>query len=1024
MGGEYEPGTTELAMPGLSKWQNQFLHGLYQQTRDWMNQDRATYGAITPETQERIDALKRIIDAEQKGGIPVSITGRGKKILFHPSEVYKAAHDTRYATTLYQEATGHERVLPQDVAEFQQRLAMQYPEVTSVGKPQGVAPSVMPSIREEEPDDAWASASQPARRRGSVMSEASRLVRQAPSRDQSRRPSLVPSEAPSVVSAAPSVRMSPLGQQMKLNKLRAKQGKPFSLIPGATPEVQQQMAHLNRYNALRAKKGMPAVTSFPGWKATRPIVPMEDMEGQAAEGTATSEAPSILSASSVIKQRQQQQLAALKAKRRLGSQLTGGMPDIDLDEPPKLTGGMDDTDLDVPSVPPPFSVVKQRQQQQLAALAAKRKLGTQGLGNAEERVRKQRELQDIHKGLGRLAPLSEEHEQAQRMFERGIGKHDETFDTAHRELEAVKHHSPSRAIEPFIDAGDEEAPAYIDRYIDRYRKNVIGALRDERKQSFLEEVLPNINMSYAQHGSFHGGVRNIAIRKAAEAQEKSLQREIARLMSQAEHQGMEQYNKHRAHRLGAGELARGAAEADQRAGLQTATALPHLAAQRTALDTAQQEQLKGFGAARQRQDQALRDTHYAEFRESEQDKAARLAQGSNIARGHQTAPMVMTSTSGGPPVAPQEANMVMGLLGQALGQRGPAPQGGFYSKGGHVKKRFADGGHVQHYHELGKHVQPLQHEGDMQQIAGEFRSHQEPDTWMDRVSQQALMNVRGSPLANIGRGAYVAHADRDNARVRMMQAKEKAANLYEAINNTRMKQHEILAAYENKRMEMGEAGRHNQAMEGYRGSEVAAKWAKVNGSGQPTLPKLDKANARVLEQANQSLLSAPTLIEDLDRLEDLSNKIATGTATTKMGITNDPYTQAKLGQGTQEDLDEFDKVANDLVVKATSAFGQRGGARIAALIEKSKPHRGMSRKGIQKVIKNMKGTLHEEMERAQHISESYESGVLPTLALGQYSRGKAKGGHKKQEEHAPESHPESHDVSSLSTEELLRIANS
>ena len=968
MGGEYVPGTTELAMPGLSKWQNQFLHGLYQQTRDWMNQDRATYGAITPETQEKIDALKRIIDAEQKGGIPVSITGRGKKILFHPSEVYKAAHDTRYATKLYQEATGHERVLPQDVAEFQQRLSMQYPEVTSVGQPQGVPPSVMPSIREEEPDDAWASASQPDRRRGSVASEASRLVSQAPSRDQSRRPS-------SVSSAASEISL--LGQQMKLNKFNAQRGKPFTLIPGATPDIQHQMEQLQRHNALRAKKGRPALASLPTW-----VVPVE-----------ASNAPLTNSELLAIKKQAHQERMAARS-----------------------TGSMEESDFaPAPSSAPPLTfqqriaIKKQQHQERMAA---------RPLINAEERVRKQRELQDIHKGLGRLAPLSEEYEQAQRMFERGIGRHDETFDTAHRELEAVKHHSPSRAIEPFVDAGDEEAPAYIDRYIDRYRKNVIGALKDERKQSFLEEVMPNINMSYAQHGSFHGGVRNIAIRKAAEAQEKSLQREIARLMSQAEHQGMEQYNKHRAHRLGAGELARGAAEADQRAGLQTATALPHLAAQRTALDTAQQEQLKGFGAARQRQDQALRDLSYGEFREAEQDRANRLAQGSNIARGHQTAPMVMTSTSGGPPVAPQEANMVMGLLGQALGQRAPAPQGGFYSKGGHVKKRFADGGHVQHYNELGKHVQPLQHEGDMQQIAGEFRNHQEPDTWMDRVSQQALMNVRGSPLANIGRGSMLAHADRDSARMRMMQAKEKAANLYEAINNTRMKQHEILAAYENKRMEMGEVARHHGAMEGHRASEVQAKWAKANQ--EPGLPKLDKANARVLEQANQSLLNAPTLIEDLDRLEDLSNKIVTGTATTKMGITNDPYTQAKLGQGTQEDLDEFDKVANDLVVKATSAFGQRGGARIAALIEKSKPHRGMSRKGIQKVIKNMKGTLHEEMERAQHISESYESGVLPTLALGQYSRGKAKGGHKKQEEHAPESH----DVSSLSTEELLRIANS
>ena len=604
----------------------------------------------------------------------------------------------------------------------------------------------------------------------------------------------------------------------------------------------------------------------------------------------------------------------------------------------------------------------------------------------EERLEAQREARKLIAGNSRIAPLPEEFNQAGRIIERGVGAHDDTFETAREEIRAAGRHDMHRDVQPFLQAAMDNHDQDVDDYMARYRENVIAPLRAEAEEDFLDRVVPHLNMSFAQHGAFHGGVRNRALTQAVQKMKKGLDREVAERLSEAEMKARAHANHRGEKALHAGRVSVEAGRMSHDAAVQRAQAGINSAVTKAAADKAQADALREIGAQRQAQGQNEINTRLAEFEEEQAYPHRALERESMIARGH-PAPVTQgfSAQQMGQPTPPNPFNVAGGLLGQMAAMGGRRAQEAPYAKGGHVRAKYATGGHVDHYNQLGKHVQPTQHEGDLQQLAGEFRNyHEDPQAnWLDRVSQQMLSNVRGDPLQNIGHGATHATNDRERARDRMLASKEKAANLYEAINNTRMKQHEVLAHYENQRMQMAEQQRHHGAMEGHQAAMLEAKMNKLN---QVQLPKLDAVNAEVLKEGNKNMMGAPDILTDLDRLEDISSRITTGTATTKIPGLNDPYFQSMLNQGSQEDMEEFDKVAGDLVLKSASAFGARAGARIAAMYEKAKPHRGMSRKGIQKVIGNMKKVIHDELKRSQHINKEYMTkGILPSQSLGEYS---------------------------------------
>lgn len=167
--------------------------------------------------------------------------------------------------------------------------------------------------------------------------------------------------------------------------------------------------------------------------------------------------------------------------------------------------------------------------------------------------------------------------------------------------------------------------------------------------------------------------------------------------------------------------------------------------------------------------------------------------------------------------------------------------------------------------------------------------------------------------------------------------------------------------------------------------------------------KLDHVDLDILGDSSKQLKNSKPYIKKLNRLNELTDEIDTGGFTSSMPIIGRPRIQSWMGTGTQGDYDEFDKLSNSLVTDATAAFGSRGGARIAAIIEKGKPNRDMSRAGLKAIITEMKEAVEEEERLAHHLYTGYENGISPKVSLNHYesSLGKKKTDKKPDEAHSP-----------------------
>ena len=221
-----------------------------------------------------------------------------------------------------------------------------------------------------------------------------------------------------------------------------------------------------------------------------------------------------------------------------------------------------------------------------------------------------------------------------------------------------------------------------------------------------------------------------------------------------------------------------------------------------------------FAHQRQQQEQNAINAQRALQEEVQAEPMKRLAQESHLMSAHASPESFQLGHKATPaPTPPNPYNVGAGLLGQ-LAQMQMQQQQGF-KKGGHVKRKYADGGYVQHFMDMQKHIQPDPYDNEMKSIAHEMRNYRvnPMQNWLSHVSAQMLANNRDDPLANMGQGAMLAQESMGHHHQRMLDARAKAANLYNSMNESRRHQHQLLADYESKQQEMAEQARHHRASE-------------------------------------------------------------------------------------------------------------------------------------------------------------------------------------------------------------------
>ena len=257
------------------------------------------------------------------------------------------------------------------------------------------------------------------------------------------------------------------------------------------------------------------------------------------------------------------------------------------------------------------------------------------------------------------------------------------------------------------------------------------------------------------------------------------------------------------------------------------------------------------------------------------------------------------------------------------------------------------------------------------------------------AAMQGIASVGGDGLGTVAKAytqaaqakeAELDHARQEKARAMQMHydldkesLREEAAARKEAREEARLRRQEQM---QDRQFNASQA-HHRERME--------LEGAKMEGRRAPP-PKLDEADKEIIKTANKSIMNAPALLEDLDKLDRLSNKIDSGGITTRIPGVQTPFVQSIIGKGTQAEYDEFDKISNDFALKAAASFGSKAGARIAQMFKDAKPNRTMSKEGVQKVILNIKKQIQDEVDRGHFLNDSYQEGVSPKNALSMYER--------------------------------------
>lgn len=622
--------------------------------------------------------------------------------------------------------------------------------------------------------------------------------------------------------------------------------------------------------------------------------------------------------------------------------------------------------------------------------------------------------------VSRIAPMNEKHEKANRMLEHGFD--DDTLDVARKEIDASKNENISRSIQPFIKEAMQGPDQYVDKYRNRYQKNVIQALKDETQENSLENVAPHINMSFTQRGAFHSGARNSALEKAAKAKERNLHREIAKLMSQGEDKAMQYVAEHHKNALSSAEITGNATKAQQEGSRANADLLRQNALSKQALTHTNFTALNQVAHAEQKQKQNEIDTKLAQHYEEQERAWKQLEKENAITRGLPFPQQSFSAQALWQPVPPNPYNAMGGALGAMYGlnRAREAP----FAKGGSVRAKYAQGGAVARWNELGEAVKPGPHDQDIRMIAQEMRNHKVDPVanWMGHVGNAMLSNSYGNPMQNLGNGSTNASEAMERHQAQALESKMKAANLYDKINDSRMNQHKILAAYETQQQQLAETQRQHQAslaqQHAHHLQNLEVKQAKYGADGTEISKKVTPTDRKTIIEARKGLRSALGMEKKLKELEILGKETTTGPVVGWMKENLLPATK----------IDNIRRViTNKLVLDMHQGMkniprGKDFMERIDSTKLSLKNHPeaneealNMMREGAEEIKLNSIHNLLDQGWTPQRIEKEFKI-KLPSEFYEENEE------HSSETSELPEQSIDNNPAASLSTEELMRIA--
>lgn len=386
----------------------------------------------------------------------------------------------------------------------------------------------------------------------------------------------------------------------------------------------------------------------------------------------------------------------------------------------------------------------------------------------------EREVRNLQKQRGLIAPMNEIHDRAVAKLERSFD--DDTMKLASDELREARNHNELRSVEPLVQSSiSGPTDEYMNKYVNDYTKDIRKALEDESEEQYLKEIAPKINMSFAQMGGFHSGARAKALRDSLAQQRTKLHRELAHLTGHARDKAMEHHELQRRREQSAADIIGRAVKSEKESGRNQAESLRHHAVTKHGMTQLDVAALGQVAKAKQEQEQHEIDVARHEHQRQLMYPQEQLAREAALLSGLPPPPsQAFTGTLSSGPQPPNLLTIGAGALSSLASNFAPQHQR-TYKEGGSVRKNYADGGSVGS-EDIGKELRNIIHEhrqADKEHLA--HASHYNPfESMLRHVGNEMLANPGEDPLLSMGRGLSASMDHKDVVR-------QRAANLYDKI---------------------------------------------------------------------------------------------------------------------------------------------------------------------------------------------------------------------------------------------------
>jgi hypothetical protein len=504
--------------------------------------------------------------------------------------------------------------------------------------------------------------------------------------------------------------------------------------------------------------------------------------------------------------------------------------------------------------------------------------------NLLSRLALDKEIHNLQRKRGQIAPMNEYHERAINMLEKSFN--DENMQLAVDELKEAKKYDELKKVEPMVKASLEgPSDAYMQKYIDDYTTDIRKALQDESEEQFIEEIAPKINMSFAQMGAFNSGARAKALRDSLSKHRIKLHRELAALTAGARDKAMEHHELQKRREQSAANLIGETTRSQKLSHRQQAEALKNQAVIKQGLAQLNVAGLSQVAKAKQEQEQHEIDVERQEHQKQLLFPQEQLAREAAILSGLPVPAMQSLAVNLAPsPAPPNLYNIGAGILGSFAGsgigqqQQQQVPP---YKKGGSVRAYYANGGHIGS-DDIGNEIRNIireQSQNDRQRL--EHTSHYNPiQSWLRNVGHQMLANPSEDPLLNVARGSAGAMQEAD-------VTKERAANLFDKIQATKLQQYKVLAAYEDMKQRGDllkenflEKKRHHQQMFDLKMAKNKNP-SEINSKGQELIPTeinfkaqefIPISSKKEMSDLLKDKKASSSILKDLEEIKKLSNE--------------------------------------------------------------------------------------------------------------------------------------------------------